>query len=211
MHEYVGTCNACGTTIYCENGFLNGELSENNTLICFSCDERNLKNRVQLSPYQSNWPETFAKEKNAILHNLGDPTIPIEHIGSTSVPNLQAKPIIDILFGVENLDEFTHYIHPLSQAGYAYVPKPELRTRRFFKKDTGTSGTFHLHICEWNSSEWDEKITFRDYLRVNPQSAKAYESLKKQLAEAYREERSVYTKEKGPFIQSILNLAYKKG
>ncbi|WP_394219209.1 GrpB family protein [Halobacillus trueperi] len=211
LHEKVGTCAECGTTIYCENGFLNGVLSANKTLKCFSCDERKVNNRVQLSPYQSNWPETFASEKNVILQQLGDPTIPIEHIGSTSVPNLSAKPIIDILLGVESLDEFTRYIQPLSQAGYEYVPKPELRARRFFKKETDTNDTFHLHICEWKGSEWEEKITFRDHLRANPGSVHAYESLKKQLAEAYREERSVYTEKKGPFIQSILNHAYKKG
>lgn len=211
MHEKVGTCAECGTTIYCENGFLNGVLSESKTLNCFTCDEQKHQNRVQLSPYQSEWPETFAREKSAIIQEVGDSTIPIEHIGSTSVPNLPAKPIIDILLGVEDLDEFTRYIPPLSQAGYEYVPKPELRTRRFFKKETNTNDTFHLHICEWKGSEWEEKIIFRNYLRANPGSAKAYESLKKQLAETYREERSVYTEKKGPFIQSILDLAYKKG
>lgn len=211
MHEKVGTCAACGTTIYCENGFLNGVLSENKTLKCFTCDKPKHQNHVQLSSYQPNWPVTFAGERSFILQQLDDPDIPIEHIGSTSVPNLSAKPIIDILLGIENLDEFSYYIGPLAQAGYEYVPKPELRTRRFFKKETDTNDIFHLHICEWKGTEWEEKMTFRDYLRANSESAKAYEFLKTQLAEAYKEERSVYTEKKGPFIQSILALAYKKG
>ncbi|MFJ3387036.1 MULTISPECIES: GrpB family protein [unclassified Lysinibacillus] len=101
----------------------------------------------------------------------------IEHIGSTSIKGLEAKPIIDIILSVQDLDEVSNFVIPLSEIEYEYVHKPEFKDRRFFRKGLWGQGTCHLHICEINSSEWIEKLLFRDYLRLHPHDA----SLKKNL------------------------------
>lgn len=166
---------------------------------------------VELHPYVPEWPLIYEKEKEIIHRALDPSSFPIEHIGSTSIPAMAAKPIIDILLGVDDLTDFTRLIHPLSQAGYEYIPKPDLKIRRFFRKGVRGRGTCHLHICEWLGEEWKEKITFRDYLRKNPEKAAEYNALKKQLARDYKHHRSLYTEKKGPFIQSIVKQAIKKG
>ncbi|CDQ18584.1 GrpB domain, predicted nucleotidyltransferase, UPF0157 family [Halobacillus karajensis] len=169
-----------------------------------------MSNPVHLSPYQVEWKAIFAREKGSLLKTLGGESFPVEHIGSTSIPNLSAKPIIDILLGLENLNDYTLFIPRLARISYRYIPKPELHGRRFFKKATLSTGTIHLHVCEWRGREWEEKIAFRNYLRANKDIAMAYECLKRRLAEEYREERSMYTHQKAPFIQSVLEQIRKK-
>ncbi len=107
---------------------------------------------------------------------LGDRIVGIEHIGSTSIKGLEAKPIIDIIVGVEDLDEVSSFITPLSEIDFEYVHKPEFIYRCFFRKGLWGQGTCHLHICEINSSEWIEKLLFRDYLRLPLHIAKEYAS-----------------------------------
>jgi GrpB-like predicted nucleotidyltransferase (UPF0157 family) len=79
-----------------------------------------------------------------------------------------------------DLDEVSHFVSCLSEIDYEYVPKPEFKDRRFFRKGIWGQGTCHLHICEFNSREWIEKLVFRDYLRLHPQAAEEYASLKKE-------------------------------
>ncbi len=106
-----------------------------------------------------------------ILSALGEKVVGIEHIGSTSIKKLKAKPIIDIMVGVKDIDEVSYFVNPLREIDYEYVPKPEFKDRRFFRKGFWGQGTCHLHICEFNSSEWIEKVLFRDYLRLHPHVA----------------------------------------
>ncbi|WP_285395840.1 GrpB family protein [Lysinibacillus sp. fls2-241-R2A-57] len=163
--------------------------------------------RVQLSEYNSNWEQQYADEQNRIKEALGDKAIRIEHIGSTSIKGLEAKPIIDILVGVPSLEEVVSFIDALSKIDYEYVPKLEFNDRKFFRKGLWGQGTSHLHICEYNSNEWIEKLLFRDYLRTHPEAATEYAMLKKQLATKYSHDRSTYTKEKEPFIHLIISKA----
>ncbi|WP_081728145.1 GrpB family protein [Halalkalibacter hemicellulosilyticus] len=90
------------------------------------------------------------------------------------------------------------------------VPKPEFKDRWFFRKGLWGQGTCHLHICEFNSSEWIEKLLFRDYLRLHPKVAEEYASLKKELALKYQLDRPTYTKKKEPFIKTIIEKAKKE-
>ncbi|MGE7913599.1 GrpB family protein [Lysinibacillus xylanilyticus] len=160
--------------------------------------------KVELSEYNPYWEEQFIYEKNRIVEALGNKVVGIEHIGSTSIRGLKAKPIIDILIGVQSLDEVPNFIDTLSEIDYEYVLKPELIDRRFFRKGLWGQGTSHLHICEFNSNEWNEKCLFRDYIRENPHVAYEYASLKEQLASEYEYDRITYTKEKEPFIKMII-------
>jgi GrpB-like predicted nucleotidyltransferase (UPF0157 family) len=162
------------------------------------------KIEVVLSEYDLNWEEQFLYEKRRIQEVIGHAILGIEHIGSTSIKGLKAKPIIDILLGVKSIEEVQELIKALSNIEYEYVPKPELMDRRFFRKGLWGQGTCHLHICEYNSKEWNDKCLFRDYLRINPQAADEYETLKEQLADRFQYDRQTYTKKKAPFIQKII-------
>ncbi|MGM0750732.1 MAG: GrpB family protein [Bacillota bacterium] len=162
---------------------------------------------VQLSPYNPKWKIRYIEEEAKIIDAIGPSLIGIEHIGSTSVEGLDAKPIIDIMVGVDDLDVISSFIEPLGKVDYEYVHKPELIDRRFFRKGEWGRGTCHLHICEIEGSEWTDKILFRDYLRTYPEAAGEYSTLKKGLAYVHQSDRPRYTQEKEPFIREILRRA----
>ena len=105
---------------------------------------------VNLSDYNPNWEKQYEYEKKRILDVLGDKVVGIEHFGSTSIKGLVAKPIIDIIVGVKDLNEVSNYVSPLIEIEYEYVPKTEFKDRSFFRKGQWGQGTCHLHICEFN-------------------------------------------------------------
>ena len=164
------------------------------------------KSIVEIETYDPSWENQFEREKQGIEEVLGQYAVMIEHIGSTSVRGLAAKPIIDIMVGTVDIEDAALFTGPLCEIGYEYVPKPafESKGRFFFRKGVWGKGTCHLHVCKWNGSEWRDKLMFRDYLRAHPEAAAEYASLKRQLAIKHKDERSAYTKEKEPFIQAIL-------
>lgn len=165
---------------------------------------------VNLQAYDPNWTQQFEFEKKRIRAALGSEAHRIEHIGSTSIKGLKAKPIIDILVGVSNLGEVSSNVRALHNIDFEYVPKPEFKDRLFFRKGLWGQGSCHLHICEMNGSEWIEKLLFRDYLRLHPEVAEQYAILKTELASKYPFDRPAYTKSKEPFIQSIIEKARKE-
>lgn len=169
-----------------------------------------IKYTVKLCNYNPNWEKQFEYEKHRILNILGDRVIGIEHIGSTSIKNLKAKPIIDIMVGVQEIDDVNNLVNPLSEIDYEYVLKPELKNRKFFRKGLWGQGTCHLHICELNSEEWIDKLLFRDYLRLHPKIAVEYTLLKEELAFKYQRDRRSYTRKKEPFIKAIIEKARKE-
>ena len=134
----------------------------------------------------------------------------VEHIGSTSVPGLAAKPVIDVLLGASSLADVEAKIKPLSEKGYSYISKYErkLPMRRYFvKKPLSASLPIHLHAVELGCSLWQEHLAFRDTLRADPAVLSQYEALKLRLAQEFSDDKSAYTAAKEPFIQSILSIA----
>ncbi|MFE5323671.1 GrpB family protein [Paenibacillus sp. NPDC056579] len=164
---------------------------------------------VIIQEYTPEWIEEFEKEKLQIHHALNDKAISIEHIGSTSIVGLPAKPIVDIAVGVNLLNDADLFIEPLKELGYEYVPKMEFPNRRFFRKGLWRKGTHHLHIYEITSEEWNNNLLFRNYLKSHPEKLQEYAALKKHLASMYPEDRATYTELKAPFIKSIIELAKK--
>lgn len=162
---------------------------------------------VELHPYNPDWESKFEWEKTRILKALRDKTLAIEHIGSTSIKGLAAKPIIDIMIGVQNLNQVADWIPSLLDIEYEYVPKPEFTDRRFFRKGPWGQGICHLHIFEYDSVEWQDKILFRDYLRLHPEALGEYACLKEELALIHKLDRYAYTERKGPFIRRIIETA----
>lgn len=160
--------------------------------------------KVQLSDYQHEWPDLFEREKSVLLDKLG-PWLqgPIEHVGSTAVPGLKAKPIIDIMAGVKNLDSSVGAIDVLQKNGYCYYPY-KAEVMHWFCKPTPEYRTHHLHLVPYDSPLWRERIKFRDILRNNEQVAEKYEQLKVSLARDLTDDRERYTELKWPFIEGVL-------
>ncbi len=160
--------------------------------------------RVNIVPYDDRWPERFEAERAILRAVFAGIDAEVEHVGSTAVPGLGAKPIVDIVVGVSSLAEVEKLFPVLEAEGYRYVQAHEakLPERRYFRKPLLGPSAFHLHCVIMGSGFWVRQLAFRDYLRVHPEAAAAYEQLKKTLAS--RLSRTEYTEAKGPFIESIL-------
>jgi GrpB-like predicted nucleotidyltransferase (UPF0157 family) len=165
---------------------------------------------VEVFDHDPQWPKMFDREKTLILNALGNKVISIEHIGSTSVPGLGAKPIIDIMVSVRVLSDAKRCIRPLESIGYEYVPEYEdsIPERRYFRKGPNKPNKhYHLHMVEYDGELWKRYLLFRDYLRTHPQTASEYFKLKKRLAVKYRLNREGYTDAKASFVASVISKA----
>lgn len=170
-------------------------------------------NQVVIAEYNPLWPLLFEEEKTRILDLINPWAERVEHIGSTSVPGLGAKPIIDIMVGLRSLDDAQHCIPLLQAIGYEYVPAHEtvMPERRYFHKGlTRFARTHHLHMVETASEFWERHILFRDYLREHEDTARSYYQLKKQLAARFRSDRESYTDAKASFIKEVIERAKEK-
>lgn len=168
-----------------------------------------MKPPVVIVPYNPRWSEFYEQEKKKVIEILGDKVHAIEHAGSTAVPEQGAKPIIDILVGVGDLDVAQKCIAPLTSIGYEFRPEtnPPIPERRYFRKREPQ--LIHLHMCEYNGGFWRKLILFRDYLCAHPEVAEEYYNFKKRLAEKYASDRIGYTKAKTEFIERVIEKAVR--
>jgi GrpB-like predicted nucleotidyltransferase (UPF0157 family) len=164
---------------------------------------------VKLVSYSSHWPCLFEAERAVLVLAFPASEYRIEHIGSTSVPGLGAKPIIDVLIGASSLAEIDARIPFVEMLGYQYMPEHEVTfpQRRFFAKPLVRPRSFHLHAVAMDSPFFAEHLRFRDALRADPQLAGDYFALKVELAARFGDDREGYTDAKGPFIQAVLDRA----
>lgn len=162
---------------------------------------------IIIMDYNTDWSMEFEQEKEKLMKILSDKIISVEHIGSTSVIGLGAKPILDIAVAVSDLEVVNDFIDPLKQIGYKFVYHKEFPKRRFFRRGKWREGTHHLHFYQFESEHWNNQILFRNYLRNNPDALKEYHQLKIELAEKYPFDRVSYTEAKAPFIQNIIKKA----
>lgn len=161
---------------------------------------------VIIVPYDPRWPAQFEEEKTRLIADIGAYVLSIEHIGSTAVPGLAAKPVIDILIGVHSLQEASLFIPPLEARGYEYVPQyeDEMPFRRYLHRKVNGEHTHHLHMVEPTTHFYKVQLAFRDYLRTHPETRDAYAALKVHLSEKYRNDRMAYTNAKSDFILGVL-------
>tara|TARA_B110000438_G_scaffold203950_1_gene195670 strand:+ start:461 stop:1000 length:540 start_codon:yes stop_codon:yes gene_type:complete len=159
---------------------------------------------VLLEEYDSSWVSKYETEKDFLLDVVGQWNCGgIEHVGSTSVPDMVGKPVIDIMFGVLTLERSKPAIEVLVENGYSYWPyKPNVM--HWFCKPSDVFRTHHLHLIPFQSPLWQERIKFRDILRSNQDVATQYAKLKRELATNYKQDRETYTMKKWPFIQQAL-------
>ena len=166
-----------------------------------------MSRQVRIVDYYPKWPIIFENEKRLILDAIGHIISRIEHIGSTAVLNLGAKPIIDMMVAIYSLNDAERCIKPLQKLGYKYIPEYEVSIpeRRYFHKGKPPKEQhYHLHMVELKSRFWKKHLLFRNYLRNNPEVAQEYQDLKERLAFNYKFDREGYTKAKTSFIESII-------
>ena len=166
---------------------------------------------IELTSYSPMWPSVFEIEKGRLTDIFGADAVLIEHIGSTAVPGMGSKPIIDILLGAPALHVIERHIPQLVETGYRYVPEFEraIPDRRYLVKTHGQPGHFHLHAVVYDTPFWREHLLFRDILREDPGYAERYWRLKTALASRFRNDRAAYTDGKTNFIRETL--ASRKG
>ncbi len=162
-----------------------------------------MADRVVIVPYDPGWPVLFRALGTALRQALGETALRIDHIGSTAVPGLDAKPIIDVQVSVESFEPLDAFRLPLESLGFIFrADNPEL-TKRYFREAPGERRT-HIHVrC---AGSWSEQfaLLFRDYMRTHEHDARDYAKLKYRLAEQYREDRLGYTEAKAAFVWEII-------
>jgi len=173
------------------------------------------KSTFEIVPYDPNWPAEFESEAARIGHAIGSLALRIDHNGSTAVPGLAAKPIIDIQISVAALQPLDAFAVPLTTLGYRHVPHPDDSFCPFFHRPDRWPHTHHIHVVEAGGSEERRTLAFRDYLREHTDAAREYERLKRllagRLAPSDQESREGYAQAKSAFIERIIATALKSG
>lgn len=152
------------------------------------------------------WAEAFALERDRVRGVLEGRVVAIEHIGSTAVPGLASKPIIDLLCGFGTFDDATAAVPLLVAAGWEYPEdiNGRIEQRRFLKLTKDGVRTHHAHLIVHDGPLWNEYVIFRDRLRESPALREEYEELKRSLAEKFRDQRDSYTASKGSFVAAVV-------
>ena len=162
--------------------------------------------RVEIVPYDPAWPEQFAELGRELRAGLGDIALRIDHVGSTAVPGLAAKPIIDVQVSVAAFEPLAAFKQPLERLGYVFRADNPERTKRYFREPPGRRRT-HVHVRRAGSFSEQWALLFRDYLRAHPDAAATYETEKRTLAIRFRDDRHGYTEAKGPQLWVIIRQA----
>jgi GrpB-like predicted nucleotidyltransferase (UPF0157 family) len=160
---------------------------------------------IIIEDYNPDWPTLFSQEKAMLEHVLkGYVCGNIEHVGSTAVPGLAAKPVIDIMVGIASLVQAKPAIALMQEYGYCYHSyKGDVM--HWFCKPSPDIRTHHVHLVPFNSPLWHDRITFRNRLRQSPELANRYEVLKRQLASKSGGDREAYTQAKTAFVNNALS------
>ena len=168
------------------------------------------RERITIQPYYPKWPQVFEKEKQLLQQHLKSHFLTLHHIGSTAVPGLGAKPIIDMILVIRHQEEIAKIISLLQEEKYHHLGKViSPRTEFFLKKESSPPQyhRFHLHTYVEGDSEIERHLLFREQLRNHPQKRNDYEQLKKQLAYHYYDNREKYNQGKTSWIRQQEELA----
>lgn len=174
-------------------------------------DEESLRlaidEEVSLATYDPQWREAFVAERDRLLALFPGAILEIEHIGSTAVPGMPAKPIADVPAGVASIEAADALVEPLCRAGYATSAEfnASLVDRRWLMRWASGRRTHHLHIVVHGGQAWAERVAFRDALAGDEAIAERYAGLKRRLAGTHRLDREAYTEAKGDFVRAVLD------
>jgi GrpB-like predicted nucleotidyltransferase (UPF0157 family) len=157
--------------------------------------------------YDPNWSKKFREIALPMRQAMGNIALRIDHIGSTSIPYIAAKPVIDIQISVANFEPFNLIREPLESLGYIWSANNPDKTKRYFRAADG-GRSLHIHVRKLGSWSEQYSLLFRDYLRANPKDRDKYGNLKLELAEKFRHNRAAYSEAKDPLIWEITKRAH---
>ncbi|RNB88680.1 GrpB family protein [Brevibacillus nitrificans] len=166
-----------------------------------------MEDQWRISEYDPRWKSLFRGVATRLRESLGDSAVRIDHVGSTSVAGLAAKPIIDIQISVRNVDDISTYQQKIENVGFVLREENPDRTKRYFREIPGNRRT-HIHVREAGSYSEQVTLLFRDFLRAHPADCLRYAQEKHRLMELYRAERPKYVEGKGPIVWDILQKAH---
>jgi GrpB-like predicted nucleotidyltransferase (UPF0157 family) len=158
---------------------------------------------VRIVDYDPAWPALAGAELRRITEALGPVAVRTEHIGSTAVPGLAAKPILDLQLSVDALQPPDRYVDPLQALGYLFVEAPESPDHHFFARPPERPRTHHLHVCAAGGGHELRHVAVRDYLRSHSHEAAAYASLKRAVAARHPQDRLAYIEGKGAYVAAL--------
>lgn len=171
--------------------------------------DKNIKRKYSLNDYDPNWVTKFDEIKAFLKSVFGDEALKIEHVGSTSIPGMKAKPIIDALVVVENMEDFAEQKEKMTAAGYEWGENYIAPNTLIFYKIAGDgSKTENIHICEKGSTKEKQFLVMRDFFRTFPEKAKEYSDLKEKNHALHPDDYPAYRAAKAPFLQRIEQEAY---
>jgi GrpB-like predicted nucleotidyltransferase (UPF0157 family) len=159
---------------------------------------------VRLAPHSARWAALFDEEARRLREAIGEYVLDIQHVGSTAIPGIVAKPILDIAVAVSSFEEAVVCVEPVVRLGYEYRGENGIPRRHYFTK--GEPRTHHLHMVEINGKDWKEMIAFRDALLHDPKLADEYALLKAELARRFPKDREAYTEGKAAFVAAVVNM-----
>lgn len=162
---------------------------------------------IEVVPYRSHWPSLFRMEARKIAAVLANELILIHHIGSTAIPRIKAKPVIDCLIEVRDIDSVDLFNDSIMALGYDPRGENGIAGRRYFNKARGSIHTHHLHIFQLGHPEIARHLNFRDFLRAHPEQAQAYSRIKEDLAQKFKHDSEAYTEGKTIFVNEIDRLS----
>jgi GrpB-like predicted nucleotidyltransferase (UPF0157 family) len=171
---------------------------------------------IEVVPYNPLWPSTFAEEESRIRKEFAATALRVSHVGSTSVPGLDAKPVIDIQVSVASLEQRDSLDEHMRRLGYTHMDLGAFDVvYPFFKRPATWPSTHHVHLCATGSAEERKHLAFRDYLRSNPQACAQYTALKRHFATLHHgttlESEESYSLAKSEFVSSVLERAFAEG
>ncbi|WP_274309947.1 GrpB family protein [Solibacillus daqui] len=157
--------------------------------------------KVRLSEYDENWGRMFEDEARFLRELFGDEIIKFEHFGSTSVPGMKAKPVIDMMCLVKDIKKIDAFNDQMRLLGYDVAGEWGIQGRRLFRKGEETR-THHIHVYQYDNLQIKRHLVLRNYLRTHPEEVERYSCLKEELAQRY-DDTAYYSKAKNPFVNEL--------
>ncbi|WP_445149403.1 GrpB family protein [Baekduia sp. Peel2402] len=158
---------------------------------------------IRIVEYDRAWPALAERELRRIEEAVGDAVVRVEHVGSTAVPGLAAKPIVDLQLSVDAIEPQERYVVALVGLGYLFAPAPESPDYHFFGKPPERPRTHHLHVCEAGSQHELRHLAVRDFLRSHPDEAARYAALKRDVAARHPQDRLAYIEGKDAYVTAL--------
>ncbi len=158
---------------------------------------------IRIVDYDTTWPTGAQAELRRLQAVLGHIAIRLEHVGSTSVPGLAAKPVLDLQLSVAAIDPRAAYVEPLERMGYLFVADPASPDYHFFGKPPQRPRSHHLHVCESGSAHEHRHLAVRDFLRTHDGEATRYQTLKREVAARHPEDRLAYIDGKDAYLAGL--------